>query len=154
LSARDLRAKRRQQEESKMPRAGPDDSADAGVHGDSPVTVLLVDDHEVFRSAMRELIVAAKGFKLVGEAASGEDALGAVEELSPRMVIMDKRMPGMGGIEATRVLKARHPDVVVMLVSVEDPDPQVMQSCGASAAALKQELSTTLLRDVWRTHGT
>jgi DNA-binding NarL/FixJ family response regulator len=136
-----------------MHRAGPDDSADAGVRRDSPVAVVLVDDHEIFRSAMRDLISDTEGFKLVGEAASGEDALDAVDELTPRLVIMDKRMPGMGGVEATRVLTARHPEVVVLLVSVEDPDPQIIQSCGAAAAARKQELSTSLLRDVWRTHG-
>jgi DNA-binding NarL/FixJ family response regulator len=136
-----------------MPRAGPHDRADAGLRGESPVTALVVDDQESFRTAMRELVGATEGFKLAGEAASGEDALDAVDELSPRMVIMDKRMPGMDGIEATRVITGRHPEVVVLLVSVEDPDTQVMRSCGAAAFARKQELSTRLLRDVWRTHG-
>jgi two-component system, NarL family, invasion response regulator UvrY len=136
-----------------MHRAGPDDSAEPEVRRDSPVAVLLVDDHEIFRSAMRDLISGTEGFELVGEAASGEDALEAVDELTPRLVIMDKRMPGMGGIEASRVLTARHPEIVVLLVSVEDPEPQVIQSCGAAAGARKQELSTALLRDMWRTHG-
>lgn len=136
-----------------MPRAGPHDRGDTGLRGDSPVTVLVVDDQESFRSAMRELVAATEGFRLVGEAASGEGALDAVDELSPRMVIMDKRMPGMGGIEATRVLTARHPEVVVLLVSVEEPNTQLMPSCGAAAFARKQELSARLLQHVWRKHG-
>jgi DNA-binding NarL/FixJ family response regulator len=117
------------------------------------VTVLVVDDQESFRTAMRELVDATEGFRLVGEAASAEDALDAVDELSPRMVVMDKRMPGMGGIEATRVLAARDPEVVVLLVSVEEPDTRLIRSCGTAAFARKQDLSIRLLRDVWRTHG-
>jgi DNA-binding NarL/FixJ family response regulator len=70
-----------------------------------------------------------------------EAALDAADELSPRLVIMDKRLPGMGGIEATRVLTARHPRIVVLLVSVEDPHPQLIRSCGAAAFARKQALS-------------
>jgi DNA-binding NarL/FixJ family response regulator len=103
---------------------------------------------------MREVVAATEGFRLVGEAESGEAALDAVDDLSPRMVIMDKRMPGMGGVEATRMLTARHPDVVVLLISVEDPDPLLARSCAAAAFARKQDLSPRLLRDVWRGRGT
>jgi DNA-binding NarL/FixJ family response regulator len=137
-----------------MPSAGPPDRGDSGLRADGPITVLVVDDHESFRMAMRELVAATEGFTLVGEAASGEAALDAVAELSPRMVIMDKRMPGMGGVEATRILSARHPDVVVLLVSVEEPDPRLAQSCGAAGFARKQELSPRLLSGVWRERGT
>jgi DNA-binding NarL/FixJ family response regulator len=129
--------------------AGPVDPADAELGEERPVTVLVVDDHESFRVAMRELVGAAEGFTLVGEAASGEEALDALDELAPRMVIMDKRMPGMGGIEATRVLTARHPEVVVLLVSVEEPDPTVIRSCGAAAFARKQDVSRGMLHQVW-----
>jgi two-component system, NarL family, invasion response regulator UvrY len=136
-----------------VPMPGPDDNADLELPGDSPGTVLVVDDQESFRTAVRELVGATEGFKLVGEASSGKAALDAAGELSPSLVIMDKRMPGMDGVEATRLLTARHPEVVVLLVSVEEPDPQLMRSCGAAAFARKQELSTQLLRDVWREHG-
>jgi DNA-binding NarL/FixJ family response regulator len=118
------------------------------------VTVLVVDDQEAFRIAMRELVAATEGFRLVGEAASGEAALDAAAEVSPQMVIMDKRMPGMGGVEATRILTARHPDVVVLLVSAEDPDPLLVRSCEAAGFARKQELSPWLLTGVWRGRGT
>jgi DNA-binding NarL/FixJ family response regulator len=133
-----------------------DDSADSGLRERVPgdVAVLVVDDQESFRSVLRELVAATTGFRLVGEAASGEDALRAVEELSPRLVIIDKRMPGMGGLEATRELTSRHPEIVVVLISVEAaPDSQVLRSCGAAAFVRKQMLSPAVLREVWRSHG-
>jgi DNA-binding NarL/FixJ family response regulator len=117
------------------------------------VSVFIVDDQESFRAALRELVAATEGFTLVGEASSGEAALDAVPELSPRLVIMDKRMPGMDGIEATRALTARHPGIAVMLISVEDPDPALMESCGAAAFVPKRQLAPRLLREFWRTKG-
>ena len=131
-------------------------SGDIGAsHGDSsPVTVLVADDHASFRDALRDLVAASEGFSLVGEVSSGEDAIDAVSELAPRMVIMDKRMSGIGGIEASRAIAARHPHVVVLLISVEEsPDPEVLRSCGAAAFVTKRELSPTVLRNLWQTHG-
>ena len=121
--------------------------------GERSVEVLIVDDQESFRTALRDLVRATPGMSLVGEAESGEAALDAVEALSPRMVIMDKRMPGMGGVEATRMLTARHPDLVVLLVSVEVPESELMESCGASAFLRKQQLTRRALMEVWRSHG-
>jgi DNA-binding NarL/FixJ family response regulator len=137
-----------------VPGTGLDDCGGGRPQRDDAITVLVVDDQESFRSAMREVVGATEGFRLVGEAESGEAALDAVDELAPRMVIMDKRMPGMGGVEATRILTARHPDVVVLLISVEDPDALLARSSPAAALARKQDLSPRLLRDVWRERGT
>jgi|SRR5947209_3497478 len=117
------------------------------------VTVLVVDDQEAFRNAMRELIDAAEGFTLVGDASSGEEALDLVDELSPRMVIMDKRMPGMGGLAASWAITTRHPSVVVLIVSVEEPGAEMLASSGAAAFLSKQAISTGLLRQLWREHG-
>jgi DNA-binding NarL/FixJ family response regulator len=119
-----------------------------------PVTVLVVDDHRPVREAMREVVEAADGFEFAGEASSGGEALSAAGELSPAMVIMDGRMSGMGGAEAARLLTARDPHVVVLLVSVEELDAELVRSCGAAAFAHKRELSARLLREVWRQHGT
>ena len=118
-----------------------------------PVEVLVVDDNDMFREALRDLVGAVPEFALVGEAESGEAALEAAEALSPRMLIMDKRMPGMGGVEATRVLTARHPELVVLLVSLEVPDSELMRSCGAAAFLRKQQLTPRALREVWHAHG-
>ncbi len=132
-----------------VPGDGIDDPTYLGPSHQEMVTVLVVDDQASFRRALRELVAATDGFELVGDASSGEEALEAVDALAPRMVIMDKRMPGIGGVEATRLLTARHPEIVVLLVSLE-PDPRVMSACGASAFINKRDLSTRVLREAWR----
>jgi DNA-binding NarL/FixJ family response regulator len=117
------------------------------------VSVLLAEDQAAFRAALRELVSGTEGFAVVGEAASGEAALDAVEELRPSLVIMDKRMPGMGGVEASRLITGRHPGLVVLLVSVEEPDTGLLESSGAAAFLRKQDLSPRRLRELWREHG-
>jgi two-component system invasion response regulator UvrY len=116
------------------------------------IPIVVVDDQALFRGAMVDVVTATSEFAVVGEAASGEEALRAVAELSPRMVIIDNRMPGMSGVETTRVLTERHEGLVVLLVSIDAFDPQV-RACGAAAFACKHELSPRLLREVWRSHG-
>ena len=125
---------------------------DASNHS-QPVSVLIVDDQATFRKALRDLVAATPGLVLAGEAESGEAAIDAVEALSPRMVIMDKRMPGIGGVEATRRIVARHPELVVLLVSVETPELELMQGSGAAAFLRKQQLSPRELSAVWQAHG-
>ena len=84
------------------------------------VTTLTVDDHQAVRDALRDLVAAARGFVLIGEACSGEEAVEAVDRLAPRLVVMDVVMPGMGGVAAARVILRQHPGLVVVLVSVDD----------------------------------
>jgi CheY-like chemotaxis protein len=117
------------------------------------VKVLVVDDKQSYRRAMVEVVEAADGFALVGEAGSGEAALDAAEALAPALVLMDKRMPGLDGYEATRRLVERHPGLVVMIVSVEDPDRSKAQSAGAVTAVHKRDLSPGVLQEVWEQHG-
>jgi DNA-binding NarL/FixJ family response regulator len=100
-----------------------------------------------------DVVRSTEGFSLVGLAASGEAALAAAAELSPRLVIMDLRMPGMDGLEASRILTARHPGTVVLLVSVDTPDPEVLGSSAVAAFLPKQRVSPQGLRDMWRDHG-
>ena len=119
-----------------------------------PVGVLIVDDQESFRDVLRDLVAATPGMKLAGESTSGEGALDAVERLGPGMVIMDVRMPGIGGVEATRRLTAAHPGILVLLVSVDPGDPDLARSCGAAAFLRKQRLSARALREAWESHVT
>jgi DNA-binding NarL/FixJ family response regulator len=79
------------------------------------ITVLVVDDQELYRRAMVEVVQATDGFELVGEADSGDRALRAAAELSPDVVIVDKRMPGMDGYDTARRLREAHPALVVLI---------------------------------------
>jgi DNA-binding NarL/FixJ family response regulator len=115
--------------------------------------VLVVDDQAVFRGVMSDVVRATPGMTLVGEAASGEEAIAAAEALPARLVLMDKRMPGIGGIEAARVIRARHRDVVVVIVSVEQPAAEVLEASGAVAFLPKRELSPRVLAELWATYG-
>lgn len=112
--------------------------------------VVVVDDQDSFRSVVCEIVEAAGGFELAGTAASGEQAIETVAELSPDLVIMDKRMPGIGGIEACRQITRRHPGIAVLVCSVEEADPRLAEGCGASAIVRKQDLSIAKLVSIWR----
>ena len=118
----------------------------------SPVQVLVVDDQERFRTVLRDLVDGADGMALAGDAASGEEALEAADRLVPQLVVMDVRMPGMGGIEATRRLVEAHPGTVVLLVSVDGADAEGLGSCGAAAFLPKQQLSRRALTEAWLAH--
>ena len=119
------------------------------------VRVLTVDDQVVFRRVAHDVIVATPGFEPVGDAQSGEDALAEVERLRPELVLLDVRMPGIGGIEAARRIVAAAPETVVVLISIEDSEgfAEDAQACGAAALLRKQDFGPSLLRRIWETHG-
>ena len=86
-------------------------------------TVLLVDDHPLVRAGLKTLISTTEDLEIIGEAASGEQAVDMADDLEPDVVLMDLSMPGMGGVEATRRILEGHPQVrVVVLTSFADQD--------------------------------
>ena len=119
------------------------------------VRVLTVDDQVVFRDAARDVITATAGFEPVGDAESGEEAMAEVERLRPELVLLDVRMPGIGGIEAARRITAAHPETVVVLISIEDSYEfsQDVHACGAAAVLRKQDFGPAVLRGIWEAHG-
>ena len=121
---------------------------------DRDVTIFTVDDHEAFRDVLRDLIAAAPGFRLVGEACCGEEATRAVDQLSPQLVLMDVKMPGIGGIAAARRIVSRHPDVALVLISLDDLSlhPDVLALGTAVAFACKQDLRPQKLTELWEMH--
>jgi len=117
----------------------------------APVRVLVVDDQRPFRVAAAAVVRRAAGFELVGEAPSGEDALRAVAELGPDLVLMDINMPGMGGIAATRAITAATAAPVVFFCStyaVTDLPSEAADS-GAAAYIGKDELAAEVLTRLW-----
>jgi DNA-binding NarL/FixJ family response regulator len=87
----------------------------------SPPRVLVVDDHAMLREALVELLVQA-GFEVAGEAADGADAVALAKELAPDVVLMDLRMPVLGGLDATRLIRDACPATqVVLLTAFESP---------------------------------
>ena len=119
----------------------------------SPTTagVMIVDDQAPFRRAARMVIAAMKGFEVIGEAESGEDAVTLFESLTPGLVLMDINLPGINGIEATRRITAAHPDAKVLLVSTYQASdlPSGTDTCGAAAYVNKEEFGPAVVLDVW-----
>ena len=116
------------------------------------VRTLIVDDQEPFLDALRRLIAAVPGFVVAGEACCGEDALVIVDEVAPQLVLMDVRMPGMGGVQAARSLSVSHPDVMVVLISVhgqEELPDALVDGDGPATFVHKENLRPPMLRELW-----
>jgi len=103
------------------------------------IRVLVVDDHDLVRTGITRMLADIDGLQVVGEADSGESALKLARELKPDVVLMDVKMPGIGGLEATRKLLRSHPDTKVVAVTVceEDPFPTRLQQAGAAGYLTK-----------------
>ena len=112
-------------------------------------TILVVDDHAMFREGVRGLL-ERKGFRVVGEAGDGREAMAAVRELSPDVVIMDITMPNLDGIAATRDIMARSPDTKVIALSIHGGKRFVenMLQAGAAGYILKDSVPEQLVAAV------
>ena len=97
------------------------------------INVLLVDDHELVRTGIKRIINDVRGLKVVGEAASGEEAFQFCRADEPDVVLMDMNMPGIGGLEATKKIVRYCPDVKIIILTVhtEDPFPTKVMQIGA-----------------------
>ncbi|MGH2710326.1 MAG: response regulator [Actinomycetota bacterium] len=102
--------------------------------------VLIVDDHPVTRDGLRTAFGISDEIDVVGEASSGEEAVKAVEEHKPDVVFMDVRMPGMNGIQATRLIRERHPETRVILFTIDE-------SRSSLSEAIQAGVSGYLLKD-------
>jgi len=115
-----------------------------------PIRLLLVDDHTLVRQGLGTLLRQERGIQLVGEAASGESAVDLVARFRPDAVLMDIQMPGMSGIEATRIIHQRFPEVQVIGLSMhQDVDiAEAMRNAGAVGYVSKSDLSDTIVAAV------
>ncbi|CAG0989280.1 Transcriptional regulatory protein LiaR [Anaerolineae bacterium] len=99
----------------------------------TPISILIVDDHEVVRKGIRAYLETLPKFNVVGEAASGEEAIKMSGELIPDVVLMDLVMPGMDGIETTREVKKISPRTQVVVLTSYHEDEQIFPALKAGA---------------------
>jgi two-component system invasion response regulator UvrY len=138
---------------SATPPAG---AAPQAARGREHCSVLAVDDHDAFRRIVRTIVEdPATLFAFAGEAASGEEAVELARQLAPDLVLMDVRMPGMGGAAAARRIRELLPAVVIVLISVDGAEALEAppSACGADAVMAKHALTLTSLSTLWRRHG-
>lgn len=103
------------------------------------IRVLVVDDHTIVRAGIRLVLQAEPGIEVVGEAGDGQQAIAQTEALQPDVVLMDLAMPGISGLEATREIKRRWPQVQVLALTMHRSDDYLfrMLEAGASGYVLK-----------------
>ena len=103
------------------------------------IKVLVVDDHDLVRTGITRMLADIDGLQVVGQADSGEESLKKARELKPDVVLMDVKMPGIGGLEATRKMLRSHPEIKVVAVTVceEDPFPTRLLQAGAAGYMTK-----------------
>jgi two-component system, NarL family, invasion response regulator UvrY len=120
----------------------------AAQSGLDTVDVLIVDDQAPFRSAARTLVRILPGWQVVGEAVTGEEAVLLAAESDPAVVLMDIKLPGIDGFEATRrILRDRPGTAVVLLSTYAAADlPETPESCGAVGYLRKDDLTPAALR--------
>ena len=120
---------------------------------DERVRVWVVDDQASFRWAAAATLAAMDDFVMAGECETGESALELIRDGDADIVLMDIHMPGMGGVQATRQIRAAQPDLIVVLMSTYDLEdlPAAASDCGAVAYLHKERLCPELLSRIWRT---
>jgi len=114
------------------------------------VRVLIVDDQPTYRAVAREVVQATPGFEVIGEAASGEESLQLSSQFLPDLVLMDVNLPGIDGMEATRLI-TNSSKAVVFLISTYDSVEysERAAACGAAGFIPKSEFDPDLLLSRW-----
>ena len=118
------------------------------------INVVLVDDHDLIRAGIRYMLSDVPGIKVVGEADNGEDGLKLARELSPDVVLMDIRMPGVGGLEATRKILHYSPDTKVLVITAcaDDMHPTRLLQIGAFGYLTKDASVDEMIQAIRTVH--
>src|SRR6476469_7479110 len=123
-----------------------------GMVGGCRARVLAVDDQPPFLALLRAVIAATGHLEIAGVAQSGEEAVAAADEMRPDMVLMDVRMPGIGGLKAAERIKATQPPTLVVLISGTHPDELPRESASCFTVIWKSVLGPRLLDEIWTRH--
>lgn len=109
------------------------------LRGQTMIKVLLVDDHDLVRMGIRSLLADIENIKVIGEAKSGEEAITQAKQLEPDVILMDVKMPGIGGLEATKRILRQNPNSKILAVTVygEEPYPSMVLQAGATGYLTK-----------------
>jgi DNA-binding NarL/FixJ family response regulator len=115
-----------------------------------PISILIADDHPLFRRGMRSLLSPIPDFKVVGEASSGEETIRLAAELQPDVILMDLQMPGGNGLAATRAILQSSPDIRILVVTLFEDDDSVFAAlrAGARGYVLKDSRDEEMVRAI------
>lgn len=118
------------------------------------INVILVDDHDVVRSGVKKILNEVSGIKVVGEARSGEEAVQLTRKLHPHVIVMDVKMPGIGGFEATRKLLRQDPDLKILVLTASNNDvyPAQLLKIGASGYITKGSNADEMVQAIRAVH--
>jgi len=114
----------------------------------SPIRIVVADDHALVREGIRRVLDEATEFEVVAEASDGDEALSRVRELDPDVLLLDLTMPGVGGLEVTRRIRAESTRPRIMILSMHDETEYVLQAvkAGADGYLLKDDAGPEMLR--------
>ncbi|HEX5942298.1 MAG TPA: response regulator transcription factor, partial [Anaerolineales bacterium] len=118
------------------------------------IKVLIADDHVFYREGVRALLGNVQEIEVVGEASNGEEAIANTRELQPDVILMDLKMPGMNGIDATRRIHESHPGTGVLVITMFDDDDSVFAAmrAGARGYLLKDADKDEVVRAIVAVH--
>jgi DNA-binding NarL/FixJ family response regulator len=105
-----------------------------GILGGRPARLVLVDDHELARDGLQDILTDVPDVEIVGEAADGREAIELCRRVRPDLVLMDLRMPRMDGLEATREIKREHPKIGVLVMTMHENPDYLLEALRAGAA--------------------
>ncbi|MDQ3326913.1 MAG: response regulator transcription factor, partial [Chloroflexota bacterium] len=97
--------------------------------------IILVDDHPLFRQGVRHALDGIQDIQIIGEASDGQMAIQMCDTLSPDVILCDINLPGLNGLEATRVVRRRNPHIAVIVLTVHEDDEQLFHAIKVGAAA-------------------
>jgi DNA-binding NarL/FixJ family response regulator len=119
------------------------------------IRIFLLDDHEVVRRGLRELIESEGDMEVVGEAGTAEEALGRIPATSPNVAVLDVRLPDGSGVEVCREIRARHPEIACLMLTSFADDEALFSAimAGAAGYVLKQVRGTELMSGIRRIAG-